>query len=70
MQYLLQDISNNQLTNLPPEIGYLTKVSRLNVSNNKFQSLPPELGCMDGELLFSIYMPICLDTCSLKQSVV
>ena len=50
--FYLQDISNNQLPDLPPEIGCLAKVSKLNVSNNKLKQLPPEIGCMDGKTLY------------------
>ncbi|MBR8828619.1 MAG: leucine-rich repeat domain-containing protein [Gomphosphaeria aponina SAG 52.96 = DSM 107014] len=37
------DLSNNQLTSLPPEIGQLTHLSRLNVRDNKLTALPPEI---------------------------
>ena len=34
------DLSNNELTQLPVEIGQLTQVTTLNLSNNKLTKLP------------------------------
>ena len=38
------DLSNKGLTELPQEIGQLTKVTVLKLSNNKLTELPPEIG--------------------------
>lgn len=38
------DLSDNQLTGLPAELGQLSKLETLDVSNNKLTGLPLELG--------------------------
>ncbi|MDP1608462.1 MAG: leucine-rich repeat domain-containing protein [Chlamydiales bacterium] len=38
------DLSLFQLTSLPPEIGELTHLQKLNLSYNRLQQLPPEIG--------------------------
>ncbi|MEH2082636.1 MAG: leucine-rich repeat domain-containing protein [Nostoc sp.] len=38
------DLSNNQLSSLPPEISQLSNLRRLDLSNNQLSSLPPEIG--------------------------
>lgn len=38
------DLSNNQLTELPGEIGHLTNLEYLNLSKNKLINLPEEIG--------------------------
>lgn len=38
------DLSENQLTSLPPEICELTNLIKLNLSGNQLTSLPPEIG--------------------------
>ena len=40
----LLDLSNLQLTELPPEIGNLHSLQELNLWGNKLSSLPPEIG--------------------------
>ncbi len=37
------DLSGNQLTSLPPEIGKLTNLTHLNLSDNQLTSVPPEI---------------------------
>ena len=37
------NLSRNQLTNLPPEIGELTSLTTLNLSGNQLTALPPEI---------------------------
>jgi hypothetical protein len=36
-------LSDNQLTDLPPEIGNLTKLDRLELTDNQLTELPPGL---------------------------
>jgi len=43
-QLQMLDVSNNQLTSLPAEIGKLTQLQRLLVENNQLTSLPAEIG--------------------------
>ncbi len=38
------DLSNNQLSTLPPEISQLSNLTWLDLSNNQLSSLPPEFG--------------------------
>ena len=38
------DLSGKGLTELPPEIGQLTRLTRLDLSNNQLTALPPEIG--------------------------
>lgn len=38
------DLSGNQLTVLPPEIGLLRNLQKLNLRDNKLTTLPPEIG--------------------------
>jgi internalin A len=38
------DLSNKNLTTLPPEIGNLINLIHLNISNNQLTTLPPEIG--------------------------
>ena len=37
-------LDNRQLTELPPEIGQLTKLQELGLSKNQLTALPPEIG--------------------------
>jgi Leucine-rich repeat (LRR) protein len=37
------DLSDNQLSELPPEIGQLTKLTQLDLSGNQLSELPPEI---------------------------
>ncbi|MEA1863647.1 MAG: hypothetical protein U9N46_00360 [Euryarchaeota archaeon] len=37
------DLSHNQLTVLPPEIGELTRLTRLGLSGNQLTTFPPEI---------------------------
>lgn len=37
-------LSGEGLTSLPPEIGELTQIAKLNLKDNKLTSLPPEIG--------------------------
>ena len=38
------NLSYNNLTSIPPELGILSKLERLNLNNNHLTSIPPELG--------------------------
>jgi Leucine-rich repeat (LRR) protein len=38
------DLSNRQLTRVPPSIGKLSNLTELSLSNNKLTALPPEIG--------------------------
>lgn len=38
------DLSNKQITALPPEIGLLTQLTRLDLSKNQLTTLPPTIG--------------------------
>ena len=42
------DLSGQELTSLPPEIGTLTGLEGLNLSSNQLASLPPEIGELTG----------------------
>jgi Leucine-rich repeat (LRR) protein len=37
------DLSLNRLTQIPPEIGQLTRLKRLQIAGNNFATLPPEV---------------------------
>ena len=37
------DLSNNQLTSVPPELAQLTRLTQLSLFNNQLTSVPPEL---------------------------
>lgn len=41
---IIVDLSSNQLTELPPEIGQLTSVQFLYLRDNQLKILPPEIG--------------------------
>ena len=38
------DLSGNQLTQLPSEIGHLTRLTYLTLSSNRLTQLPSEIG--------------------------
>ena len=38
------DLSKNQLTTLPPEIGNLTNLETLFLGRNRLMALPPQMG--------------------------
>ena len=38
------DLSNNQLSSIPPEIGQLSMLQELYLDNNHLSSIPPEIG--------------------------
>ncbi|PZV08439.1 MAG: hypothetical protein DCF22_20265 [Leptolyngbya sp.] len=38
------DLSNNQLTTLPPEIGHLDFLRSIDLSHNQLTAMPPEIG--------------------------
>ena len=44
MRKAVGGLSGNQLTTLPPEIGQLTALTRLNLFDNQLTTLPPEIG--------------------------
>ena len=45
---LFQDISQNHLTHLPPDVGSLVRLMKLNIAGNQLQVLPPEIGNLRG----------------------
>src|SRR3989338_2043867 len=49
------DISSNQLTSLPAEIGGLQALQRLNVYNNRLTSLPEEIGRLQALQRLNVY---------------
>lgn len=49
------DLSGNNLTTLPPEIGLLTKLYQLNLSNNNLTSLPTEIGKLTSLTQLMVY---------------
>ena len=44
LQLVLRD---NDLTELPKELGNLTRLKELHLQNNRLTALPPELGMLD-----------------------
>jgi len=48
------DLSGNELTTLPPEIGLLTSLTTLYLSENELTMLPPEIGQLTG--LTTLYL--------------
>ncbi|XP_058075099.1 disease resistance protein RPS5-like [Magnolia sinica] len=40
------DLSNNQIKEIPPEIGNLVELKYLNLSNTRITNLPEEMGCL------------------------
>nr|WP_225225379.1 COR domain-containing protein [Komarekiella delphini-convector] len=49
------DLSDNQLSSLPPEICQLSNLTRLDLSNNQLSSLPPEICQLSN--LTELYLP-------------
>ncbi|MFM5896156.1 MAG: leucine-rich repeat domain-containing protein, partial [Dolichospermum sp.] len=49
------DLSNNQISSLPREIGQLTNLQSLNIYNNQISSLPPEIGQLTNLQSLNIY---------------
>ncbi|MGF1933939.1 MAG: COR domain-containing protein [Nostoc sp. ChiQUE02] len=49
------DLSNNQLSSLPPEICQLTQLTELDLRNNQLSSLPPEICQLTSLKLLSLY---------------
>jgi len=48
------NIENNQLTELPKEIGNLTRLTSLNIKNNQLTELPKEIGNLTSLIWFGI----------------
>lgn len=48
----MQDLSNNQIKELPRDIGYLTKLFKLNISYNKISDLPLTIGDISCKKVF------------------
>lgn len=46
----LQDLSNNNLTNLPPGLGYLVRLTDVNLSHNQLTELPPDIVNLRGNV--------------------
>ena len=40
------DLSDNQLSGVPPELGSLSNLERLDLSDNQLSGVPPELGSL------------------------
>ena len=49
------DLSNKGLEELPPEIGALTGLKRLNVDHNRLTALPPEIGALTSLRVLSVF---------------
>lgn len=44
-----QDASHNALAALPPSVGHLQRLAKLNLADNGLAQLPPEIGDLFGE---------------------
>lgn len=40
---LIQDLSHNNITTLPVGIGFLVRLTEINVSHNSLTELPPDI---------------------------
>ena len=48
-------MSHNNLTKIPPGIGYLQRLSKFNASDNQINELPEEIGDIFGKSMFIDY---------------
>lgn len=59
---MMQDLSHNKLTVLPPGMGYLVRLVELNLSHNELTELPPDIVNLRGRslclLLLNWMMPV------------
>jgi len=44
----MQDLSSNKLSSVPPDIGFLSYCTHLNLSNNMLTELPEDIGGLIG----------------------
>lgn len=51
LKIIFQDLSHNSLTSLPTGMGYLVRLTELNISHNKLTELPPDIVSMRGNYI-------------------
>ena len=52
--WMLQDVSHNQLSSLPAGIGFLHKLFRLNFKNNNITVVPHEIGSVTSKREYDV----------------
>lgn len=71
MSLFLQDLdlSNNQLTQIPNEVGELRRLERLNVTGNKLTSLPRLEWCAQLKVCIVFWLYFAFDNTAVVQNI-